>query len=91
MDGRIIATVSDQPHACGHGIQIRQGHVPRREHPAVAVDKGDNRSNQVTVWNAGGDGDDWQNRDITPELEHRKSGYVERKRRPYQGNVVRIA
>ncbi len=28
---------------------------------------------------------------ITPELEHRKSGYVERKRRPYQGNVVRIA
>lgn len=29
--------------------------------------------------------------DITPELEHRKSGYVERKRRPYQGNVVRIA
>ena len=28
--------------------------------------------------------------DITPELEHRKSGYVERKRRPYQGNVVRI-
>ena len=26
---------------------------------------------------------------ITPELEHRKSGYVERKRRPYQGNVVR--
>ncbi|MFG6350729.1 MAG: hypothetical protein K1W21_03695, partial [Oscillospiraceae bacterium] len=25
---------------------------------------------------------------ITPELEHRKSGYVERKRRPYQGNVV---
>ena len=27
---------------------------------------------------------------ITPELEHRKSGYVERKRRPYQGNVVRI-
>lgn len=30
-------------------------------------------------------------RSITPELEHRKSGYVERKRRPYQGNVVRIA
>jgi len=30
-------------------------------------------------------------RAITPELEHRKSGYVERKRRPYQGNVVRIA
>ena len=30
-------------------------------------------------------------KDITPELEHRKSGYVERKRRPYQGNVVRIA
>ena len=29
--------------------------------------------------------------DITPELEHRKSGYVERKRRPYQGNVVRNA
>ena len=28
---------------------------------------------------------------ITPELEHGKSGYVERKRRPYQGNVVRIA
>lgn len=28
---------------------------------------------------------------ITPELEHRKSGYVERKRRPYQGNVARIA
>ena len=28
---------------------------------------------------------------ITPELEHRKSGYVERKRRPYQGNVVRNA
>ena len=28
---------------------------------------------------------------ITPELEHRKSGYVERKRRPYQGNLVRIA
>ena len=28
---------------------------------------------------------------ITPELEHRKSGYVERKRRPCQGNVVRIA
>ena len=31
------------------------------------------------------------NQTITPELEHRKSGYVERKRRPYQGNVVRIA
>ena len=30
-------------------------------------------------------------KNITPELEHRKSGYVERKRRPYQGNVVRIA
>ena len=28
---------------------------------------------------------------ITPELEHRKSGYVERKRRPYQSNVVRYA
>ena len=28
---------------------------------------------------------------ITPELEHRKSGYVERKRRPCQGNVARIA
>ena len=28
---------------------------------------------------------------ITPELEHRKPGYVERKRRPYQGNVARIA
>ena len=26
---------------------------------------------------------------ITPELEHRKSGCVERKRRPYQSNVVR--
>lgn len=35
----------------------------------------------------------WHDNDraITPELEHRKSGYVERKRRPYQGNVVRIA
>ena len=32
-----------------------------------------------------------QRLDITSELEHRKSGYVERKRRPYQGNVVRIA
>ena len=30
--------------------------------------------------------------DITPELEHRKSGYVERKkRRPYQSNVERYA
>ena len=29
--------------------------------------------------------------DITPELEHRKSGYVERKWRPYQSNVVRYA
>ena len=28
---------------------------------------------------------------ITPELEHRKSGYVERKWRPYQSNVVRYA
>ena len=28
---------------------------------------------------------------ITPEQEYRKPGYVERKRRPYQGNVVRIA
>ena len=44
MDGRIIAAVSNQPHACGHGIQIRQGHAPRREHPAVAVDKGYHRS-----------------------------------------------
>ena len=33
----------------------------------------------------------WYKDNITPELEHRKSGYVERKRRPYQGNVVRIA
>ena len=35
--------------------------------------------------------DDWIFNGITPELEHRKSGYVERKRRPYQGNVVRYA
>ncbi len=33
----------------------------------------------------------FEDENITPELEHRKSGYVERKRRPYQGNVVRIA
>ena len=32
-----------------------------------------------------------QNRIITPESEHRKSGYAERKRRPYQSNVVRYA
>ena len=37
------------------------------------------------------DGNDHRGVNITPELEHRKSGYVERKRRPYQGNVVRIA
>ena len=28
---------------------------------------------------------------ITPESEHRKSGYVERKWRPHQSNVVRYA
>ena len=71
MDGRIIAAVSNQPHACGHGIQIRQGHAPRRKHPAVAVDKGYHRSNQVPVWNPGGDGDDWQNRDIEEQTVER--------------------
>ena len=39
---------------------VPKGHVPRREYPAVAVDKGNNRSNQVPVWNTGGDGNDRQ-------------------------------
>ena len=49
-----------RPH---HRVHHQPG-VPRCEHPAVAIDKGDHRSNQVPVGKPGGDGDDRQNRKI---------------------------
>ena len=71
MDCRIIAAVSDQPHTCGDRVQIRQRHVSCCEHPAVTVDKGYHRSNQMPVWNPGGNGDNWQDRDIQEQAVQR--------------------
>ena len=54
--GWIVAAVIDQSHAGSDGIEICQSHISGGEHTAIAIDKGNKRSDHMSVWNAGGSG-----------------------------------